>query len=199
MTEFQRTVFIAAQNLFARHGYEGTSISDIAAKAGVAKSTVLHHFTSKLRLYQRVMKHSIDQFSGILSTHERETVPDTQIEAAFVRLLRWMVAEPVHAKLLNRIFLDNPASASVAARRYWLPLMARLTEVFPADFPMAQEDLRLSVLFIINSIFQMAVSIELQVLLVGERINRNELCRRYEIIVAEFVRENFGGRVLANH
>jgi AcrR family transcriptional regulator len=189
MTEFQRTVFHAAQELFALAGYEGTSISAIAAKAGIAKSTVLHHFPSKLRLYQKVMKYSIDQFTEILDAGSPGDNAEAQLTATFNSLLGWMVAEPIHAKLLNRIFLDNPQSAAVAAKKYWLPLMAKLTEIFPPDFPMEKEELRLFILFIINSVFQMALSIELQVLLIGERISRNELRRRYESLVATIIRE----------
>lgn len=190
MNEFQKTVFRSAQELFALRGYEGASISDIAAKAGIAKSTVLHHFPSKLRLYQQVMKYSIEQFTEILEGNPVGEDWDTQIGEAFRRLLRWMVAEPVHAKLLNRIFLDNPESAPLAAKKYWLPLMARLTEIFPDDFPMETEELRLRILFLMNSIFQMALSIELQVLLIGERISRDELCRRYEAIVDLYLGQN---------
>ena len=186
MTEFQRKVFSSAQALFAQYGFEGTSISDIAGRAGIAKSTVLHHFPSKLRLYQKVMKHSIEQFSEILEAAVPGE-PQEQITESFRRLLGWMIAEPIHAKLLNRIFLDNPQSAGLAAKRYWLPLMARLTSIFPADFPMSKEEIRLFLLFIINSVFQMALSIELQVLLIGERVTRAELGRRYEQIVESYI------------
>lgn len=189
MTEFQKTVFKSAQELFALGGYEGASISNIAARAGIAKSTVLHHFPSKRRLYQKVMKQSIDQFSQILEGSPVDGDAEAQITDKFHHLLRWMIAEPVHAKLLNRIFLDNPQSAPMAAKRYWLPLMDGLAGIFPADFPMPREELRLFVLFIINSVFQMALSIELQVLLIGERVSRDELCRRYESLVAHIIRE----------
>lgn len=189
-------VFRAAQELFAQHGFEGTSISDIATRAGIAKSTVLHHFPSKLRLYQKVMKNSIEQFTEILEVPVPGEVEE-QITGSFKSLLRWMVAEPIHAKLLNRIFLDNPGAAPLAAKRYWLPLMARLTAVFPADIPMAKEEVRLFVLFIINSVFQMALSIELQVLLIGERVTRDELGRRYEAIVASYISETLAKKQTA--
>lgn len=189
MNEFQKTVFKSAQELFALGGYDGASISDIAARAGIAKSTVLHHFPSKRRLYQRVMKQSIGQFSSILDDAAVDGNTETQVTAKFHQLLHWMIAEPVHAKLLNRIFLDNPGAAPLAAKRYWLPLMDRLTAVFPDDFPLPREELRLFVLFIINSIFQMALSIELQVLLTGQRVSRDELCRRYQSLVAAIIRE----------
>src|SRR5690606_34907081 len=105
----------AAQALFAQHGFDGVSISGIAARAGIAKSTVLHHFPSKLRLYQKVMKHSIAQLSRILENSAVDGDTQAQVVDKFHHLLRWMIAEPVHAKLLNRIYLDQPQAASRAA------------------------------------------------------------------------------------
>lgn len=37
----------AAQKLFARHGYEGTTTRDLAAAAGVAEGTLFRHFANK--------------------------------------------------------------------------------------------------------------------------------------------------------
>ena len=41
----------AAVELFARNGFEGTSVDDIAAEAGVSKQTVYSHFGSKENLF----------------------------------------------------------------------------------------------------------------------------------------------------
>ena len=41
----------AAVELFARNGYEGTSVDDIASAAGVSKQTVYSHFGSKENLF----------------------------------------------------------------------------------------------------------------------------------------------------
>ena len=40
-------VLAAAQFLFTRHGYEGTSIGEVALRAGVGVGTVYHHFADK--------------------------------------------------------------------------------------------------------------------------------------------------------
>jgi len=45
----------AARRLFARRGYAGTSMADIAAAAGVSKATVFHHFGNKRGLYQALI------------------------------------------------------------------------------------------------------------------------------------------------
>jgi AcrR family transcriptional regulator len=37
----------AAQKLFARHGYDGTTTRELAEKAGIAEGTLFRHFTNK--------------------------------------------------------------------------------------------------------------------------------------------------------
>jgi AcrR family transcriptional regulator len=45
----------AARRLFARQGYDGTSVHDIATEAGVADSALYGHFTGKGEIYQALM------------------------------------------------------------------------------------------------------------------------------------------------
>lgn len=40
--------------LFATHGYDGTSMRDIAEACGIAKSLLYHHFTDKDEIYARI-------------------------------------------------------------------------------------------------------------------------------------------------
>ncbi len=37
----------AAQKLFARNGYDGTTTRELAEKAGIAEGTLFRHFTNK--------------------------------------------------------------------------------------------------------------------------------------------------------
>jgi AcrR family transcriptional regulator len=45
----------AARKLFAQKGFESTSIDEIAARAGVAKGAVYHHFASKEEVFALVL------------------------------------------------------------------------------------------------------------------------------------------------
>lgn len=47
-------LLVAAERCFARHGYAGTSVRQIAAAAGVSKSLVHYHFQSKEHLFLEV-------------------------------------------------------------------------------------------------------------------------------------------------
>jgi AcrR family transcriptional regulator len=51
---------------FATAGYLGTSLQQIADRAGVSKATVLYHFASKEVLLEAVLSPALDQLDGIL-------------------------------------------------------------------------------------------------------------------------------------
>ncbi len=57
----------AAAQLFARHGYEGTSLQDIAERVGVTKQTLLYHYPSKDALRRAVLER--------VFSHWRERLP----------------------------------------------------------------------------------------------------------------------------
>jgi AcrR family transcriptional regulator len=51
----------AATELFANAGYRGTGLAGIAAQVGVTQAGLLHHFGSKEKLLEAVVRHRSDQ------------------------------------------------------------------------------------------------------------------------------------------
>lgn len=49
---------------FGQHGFEGANISNIAAKAGVAKPLVHYHFETKEKLWQMAVSYGMDKLTA---------------------------------------------------------------------------------------------------------------------------------------
>jgi AcrR family transcriptional regulator len=50
----QRALLDSATRLFAKHGFDRTSLDEVAARARVTKGAVYHHFSSKQSLFEAV-------------------------------------------------------------------------------------------------------------------------------------------------
>ncbi|MEW2707053.1 TetR/AcrR family transcriptional regulator [Streptomyces koyangensis] len=97
------------RTLFAAKGFEGTSVEEIAAKAGVSKPVVYEHFGGKEGLYavvvDREMRQLLDMVTGALTAgHPREL-----LEQAAFALLDYIDAYTDGFRILVR---DSPVAQS---------------------------------------------------------------------------------------
>ena len=78
------------RRLFAERGFEGTSIEEIAAQAGVSKPVVYEHFGGKEGLYAVVVDREVDRLLTMATTLLDGDNTVTKFEAAAVRLLKYI-------------------------------------------------------------------------------------------------------------
>lgn len=74
----------AATALFARKGYDGVRVAEIAAEAGLPKANVYYYFGSKDALYHAVLRHLMEGWTEALETLQADRDP-LQAIAAYVR------------------------------------------------------------------------------------------------------------------
>ncbi len=123
--ERREVIVRAAGPLFAREGYAGTRLDDIAAAAGVTKPIVYRHFESKKALYLALLaKHENDlpTFFERVSDVPPDLPPD-----ALVRLIleHWLdyVRENSHSWVM--LFRDGSGDSEIQAMRREVSVRAR--------------------------------------------------------------------------
>jgi TetR/AcrR family transcriptional regulator len=75
----------AALDVFAAQGFKGSTIDQIAARAGMSKPNLLYYFRRKQDIYRAVLRHTLDDWLAPLRRLEPDGDPVEQI-SAYVRL-----------------------------------------------------------------------------------------------------------------
>ena len=91
----RESILRAAESVFVESGFSGASMSEIARRAGVAKSLIYHHFESKTDLWDAVIREHnrksgiLDRFYGSLASESLESLDElTKGEQGFFYFLR---------------------------------------------------------------------------------------------------------------
>ncbi|CAN5258144.1 TetR/AcrR family transcriptional regulator [soil metagenome] len=101
--EKRKLILDAAVRVFARSGYHGARVGDIATEAGVAHGLLYHYFSSKEEVLETIFR---ENFGELL---ERFRAVETSDEPAAAKL------EGI-AKILLRTWRNDPALVTVMVR-----------------------------------------------------------------------------------
>ena len=119
----------AAREAFAERGYEGASIRDIAARAGVDPALVHHYFGAKQRLFLAASEFPVDPAELVprMLAGPRETMGE-RVVASIVGLwdlpatrplltgiIRSAATDPVAAEMARRLLAEGPFLALARA------------------------------------------------------------------------------------
>ncbi|MEX0345901.1 MAG: TetR/AcrR family transcriptional regulator [Rhizobiaceae bacterium] len=111
-------LLVSAKRIFARKGYEGASIANIADELGITKQALLYHFGSKGKLYGEIIKQiNARLFEEIEQTKQESYEPALRLEHFVMRYFAYAMANPDEMSLLMREALGNRARAEHA--RNW--------------------------------------------------------------------------------
>ena len=115
---------------FSEKGLYGTSLDNVAARVGLSKQALLHHFGSKRRLYAEV----IDTLSTLflreieIAQSATQKAPQ-QLQQVFTHLLAVTEREELATKLLVRELLDNHDRTQDVERWSLKPFLLLLSDL----------------------------------------------------------------------
>lgn len=99
----REAVLAAAEALFAKRGYEGVSLNDVAAGAGVSRATPSYFFGSKHELYRAVLARVFVPPQALverLASLGEAAEPHELMRAAVSEYVDYLAARPAFARLV---------------------------------------------------------------------------------------------------
>jgi AcrR family transcriptional regulator len=110
------TILAEASHLFAEHGFEGTSLNDIAAGVGIKRASVLHHFPSKEAIYQEVFNTALAEWVGRVMEASQQERPDrgwSYVDDILTTAFWYFSDNPEFVAILRRELLSRDSKLGI--------------------------------------------------------------------------------------
>lgn len=121
-------ILAAAEQLFARFGFEGVALEAIASEAGISRHNLLYYFPSKEALYRKVLDEVMDRWLESMRAMTVSEDPQEALAAYIAAKLRFSREHPAGSQVFTR-------EVAAGAPRYSDVIEQRVA-------PMLREDLK---------------------------------------------------------
>jgi AcrR family transcriptional regulator len=112
----REVILAAAEETFARCGYHGASLDDIAHGAGVSKALIYEHFSSKRELHASLLdEHVVEIFRRLEATAERGDVGEQRLRSGLEAFLGFVEEHRGAWRVLFRDAADPEMAERIGA------------------------------------------------------------------------------------
>jgi TetR/AcrR family transcriptional regulator len=105
----RRVILEAALGLFARRGFEGVSIRDVAEEAGTTHSLIRHHYGSKEGVWRAVVDAADAEYASAMRPIVADAAQEEDPEVAVARIVRGVVRTSARHPEIARLLVHEGA------------------------------------------------------------------------------------------
>ena len=133
--ETRQEILVEARRQFADHGFDGTSLNDIAVAVGIRRPSLLHHFPSKEALYREVFEEALGDWIERVDKAALEPRLDgwDTVDHVLTAAFAFFKANPQFVRILRREALDNTTHLGVDVGAGLRPLFQRACAYFQRE------------------------------------------------------------------
>jgi TetR/AcrR family transcriptional regulator len=118
ITELDRTILDTARAVFETYGVRRANIEDVAARAGVSRSTIYRRFPTKDDLFEQVVRREAELFFTTLNQATTGRNPEQAVIEAFTLGVRLIHDSPLY----SRIVQSEPELFGMFSRSHAFPI-----------------------------------------------------------------------------
>ncbi|GAB5450140.1 MAG: hypothetical protein Hals2KO_04680 [Halioglobus sp.] len=104
----------AAEDLFARQGYQATTIKQVAAKVAIQGPAIYKHFDGKRALFEEVLERLFGPFLALVNA-------DTRSGDNLGAIVRQHLANPNASRIVQHATLSGGEDLALLVQRWYLP------------------------------------------------------------------------------